>query len=374
MVSQQSTWFQRGRIEFVLYLALACAAVWPLPKHLTTALPLGTEPVETVPLFNLWTLWWNADRAAEGFHDYWQAPIFFPSADAFAFSEPQPTSLVVAPLIWVMETPVAAYNVYLLLSLVLNGWSSFRLLRRLELDWAASFTGGAMVLLLPFVHWQLGVLQLVPLFGIVWTIHALVDLADGPNWRNGLRLGLSVAVTYFLCNHYGLFLCLLLVPTTPWLLGRRLCQWRTWGMIGFGAFICLALIGPMVWTQMEVMHRHDWVRTRDLVETLSARPSDLLVTPWRPQPPLPAELVTPREWPWKLFPGLVKTVLAVVGVLGGLWNSRWRLPSPFLAPVGPSWPVDDHVLHAHSPEAVVLRCVPRTAYRMAHSSGIVPQT
>ncbi|WP_166830960.1 hypothetical protein [Thalassoroseus pseudoceratinae] len=334
MVCYQSTWFRQGRFELILYGLLAVAAVWPMPKSLTTVLPLGTEPVETVPLFNLWTMWWNADRAAEGFYDYWQSPIFFPAADTFAFSEPQPTTLVVAPLIWMMDTPIAAYNCYLLLALSLNGWSSFRLLRRLEVGWAAAFTGGAMVLLLPFVHWQLGVLQLVPIFGIVWTIHALVDIAHGPNWRNGLRLGLSVAVTYFLCNHYGLFLCLLLVPTTPWLLGRKSFDWRAWGMILFGATICVALIGPMVWTQLEVMHRHDWKRSHELIETLSARPSDLLVPPWKPMSPLPAELVTPREWPWKLFPGIVKTVLAVVGIFGGLWKSQWRTATVFLLSFG----------------------------------------
>ena len=330
MMNSLAAWLRRGWIELLLYILLAAAAVWPLPRSLTTALPIGTEPVETVPLFNMWTLWWNADRAAAGFQDYWQAPIFFPSADAFAFSEPQPTALVVAPLIWMMDTPIAAYNVYLLLALTLNGWSSFRLLKRLELSWAAAFTGGAMVLLLPFVHWQLGVLQLVPLFGVVWTIHALVDLADSPTWRRGLRLGLSVAVTYFLCNHYGLFLCLLLVPTVPWLLWRKVLDWRTWGMIVFGAAICLALIGPMVWTQLEVIHRHDWQRDRNLIETLSARPSDLLVMPWEPLQPLPSEYVAERQWPWKLFPGIVKSVLAVVGVLGGLWKSRWRRVTVFL--------------------------------------------
>ncbi len=330
MEKSSAAWLRRGWIELLLYIILAAAAVWPLPKSLTTTLPLGTEPVETVPLFNMWTLSWNADRAAAGFHDYWQAPIFFPEADAFAFSEPQPTALVVAPLIWLMDTPITAYNVYLLLALTLNGWSSFRLLKRLELGWAAAFTGGAMVLLLPFVHWQLGVLQLVPLFGVVWTIHALVDIADRPTWPAGLRLGLSVAVTYFLCNHYGLFLCLLLVPTVPWLLWRKVFDWRTWGMIFFGAVICLALIGPMVWTQLEVIHRHDWERDRSLVETLSARPSDLLVMPWKPLQPLPAEYVTARQWPWKLFPGIVKLGLAVVGVLGGLWKPRWRRVTVFL--------------------------------------------
>ena len=41
------------------YLVLALVLTWPLAAHLGSALPLGTEPVETVPLFNLWTLRWD---------------------------------------------------------------------------------------------------------------------------------------------------------------------------------------------------------------------------------------------------------------------------------------------------------------------------
>ena len=95
------------------YLVLAVAATWPLARNLDDTLPLGTEPVASVPLFNLWTLWWNADRALHLGADYWDAPIFFPAESAFAFSEAQPTTVVVAPLVWASETPAAAYNVYL---------------------------------------------------------------------------------------------------------------------------------------------------------------------------------------------------------------------------------------------------------------------
>src|SRR5205809_220390 len=45
-------------------LAGALAASWPLALHLTTSVSLGTEQEATVPLFNLWTLWWTAHGAA----------------------------------------------------------------------------------------------------------------------------------------------------------------------------------------------------------------------------------------------------------------------------------------------------------------------
>jgi len=68
----------RGAVV-LLFGALAVVWTWPLALHATTHLPLGTESSATVPLFNLWTLRWNADRLAHGYAGYWDAPIFFPN-------------------------------------------------------------------------------------------------------------------------------------------------------------------------------------------------------------------------------------------------------------------------------------------------------
>src|SRR5215207_9025081 len=99
----------------VASLVAAIAVTWPLALHLTTAVPLGTEREATVPLFNLWTLWWTADRAAHAFAGYWDAPIFQPTPGAFTFSEPQTlTDLLVAPLWGLGVPPALVYNVALL--------------------------------------------------------------------------------------------------------------------------------------------------------------------------------------------------------------------------------------------------------------------
>jgi hypothetical protein len=50
-------------IEPMLFLLLAVASTWPLASQIDAAIPTGRERVATVPLFNLWTVWWNADRA-----------------------------------------------------------------------------------------------------------------------------------------------------------------------------------------------------------------------------------------------------------------------------------------------------------------------
>lgn len=313
-------------LEFCLYFALACWATWPLPVHLADSLPQGTESSATVPLFNTWTVWWNADRAQHLYRGYWDAPIFHPQDAAFAFSEPQPTTSLVAPLDWAAGTPVPAYNAYLLLALALNGWSVFFLLRRLDYARLPAFFGGAMVEMLPFVHWQLGVLQLVPLCGVIWTIHALYNFGDEPGIVRGLAAGLAFAATTLLCQHYGLFLSVLLLLGGGWLLGRRLMEWRSWLRLLAGVLVAAVLLSPFLVKQFEVFARHDWNREVGRIRSLSAEPGDYTVPPWPQLMPVRDFATDDRRPHWKLSPGYCKLVLALFGAAVGLirpGRRRW---------------------------------------------------
>ena len=66
----------------LLYAVGAVALTWPLALQPTSGIPLGTEKVATVPLFNLWTLAWNVESLGRGYEGYWQAPIFHPAPHA----------------------------------------------------------------------------------------------------------------------------------------------------------------------------------------------------------------------------------------------------------------------------------------------------
>ncbi|HVV99091.1 MAG TPA: hypothetical protein VHB77_02055 [Planctomycetaceae bacterium] len=307
----------------VLYFALALASTWPLPLHLASALPVGQEGVGTVPLFNLWTIWWNADRAPHDFHGYWDAPIFYPARDTFAFSEAEPTSLIVAPVIWWGHSLVAAYNFYLLGGLFLNGWCTEWLLRHTGLSKGAAVAGGAMLVALPFVHWQLGVLQLIPLCGILWTVHAAWAFGERATWPRAIALGLAFAWSYLLCNYYGLFLSVLLIPSGGWLLGRRLIEWRAWLKLVAAVALSGLLVLPIVWEQLHVAKTNDFTRSSDLISGLSAEAQDFTVPAWEwfPTPHLSGP---DRQRVWKMSPGYLKMMLALVGIVAGLidWRSR----------------------------------------------------
>ena len=331
--------------ELAVFAMLAVGSTWPLARHLDTHLPQGMESVATVPLFTAWTVWWNADRALHGYRGYWDAPIFAPTPGAFAFSEPMPTTLIVAPLVWIAGGhPLLAHNVFLLAGLTLNGWATFQLLRCLRLRWLVCLVGGGMLQILPLVHSELGVLQMVPLGGILWTIYALCLFARRPGARRAWMLAAAFACTYLTCAYYGLFLSLVLLPSVAWLLGKRLCRGRTWCYLAASGGLALLLVAPVLVAQVRIIRTHQLRRGPEWVTHLSASPRDYAVTPWPPrfQPDCPAAWRVPRYF--RLAPGWWKIGLAAIGAALGLWRRRYRrwtlfcltvLVTAFLLSLGP---------------------------------------
>jgi hypothetical protein len=312
-----------GLAELVVCACLAVVSTWPLMERPATCLPLGTESVATVPLLTTWTVWWNADRARHAYLGYWDAPIFAPAQDALAFSEPMSTSVVVAPLIWFGGNPILAHNAFLLAALTLNAWVALVLLRRLGSDRLSALLGGALVGLLPFVHHELGVLQLVPVCGILWTLDRFYQFSRRPDGGRAVWLGVAFATTYLTCAYYGLFLSVLLLFGGGWLLGRRLISGRTWGWLALSAAAFAVLAGPTVAAQLRIAREHGLQRSEDLVDRLAARPADYLTMPV-PQRVTTTEAARITGPGRPLSPGGYCWALAVAGAVCGLIRHRAR--------------------------------------------------
>src|SRR5438093_6178447 len=97
MVSRKNTvrWNRgtclRSCVHLGVSLALgmiAAATVLPLPAHFREAIPQGRESTATVPLLNLWTVGWNAERVRHGWTAFWDGRFFHPFHGSFALSEP----------------------------------------------------------------------------------------------------------------------------------------------------------------------------------------------------------------------------------------------------------------------------------------------
>ncbi len=319
----------------IVFCMCCCAlSLWSVRAVLNqpvSAIPTSIAGSETVPLFNAWTIVWNALQFRTGFAHYWDAPIFFPQTGSFAFSEPQPATLLMAPLILVCGSPALAANAWLILSLTLNGLLTSRLLHQLNVSRIARHVTGTAVVLLPMVHDQLDVLQLVPLWPTLWTWSALIGLSQtirlqpfsgttsGRALRQGLELGVAIFFAAACSIHHFLFLSLLLA-CTGWIL-IPLNLWRRWLP---GALVALSmaliLLMPILLPMSSRLRGRQFERADTAITQLSARAEDLLKVS-------PGALVrTPgvsQRGAWFLCPGWVRLIIAGIAV-GSL---RHRTPN-----------------------------------------------
>lgn len=314
---------QRGVI-FILLLGVAAWSVGPVLRAPSSVIPATNHGIGTVPLFNAWTILWNADRLRNGFADYWNAPIFHPVRGAFAFSEPQPATLLVAPVVWGTASVALAYNAYLLISLVLNGLFSMRLMTRLQMPWLSRLIAGIAMVLHPLAHAQGDVLQLMPLWPILWTIAATIDLRSAVTkqqpasslrqWRTvllkGTELGVAYSSVFAVSVHHGLFFTLLTACSiwvfVPWTHLRRWLPGAVAALI-----VAVGLLMPLLFPMFRILQQYKFDRTESLVAELSAQWSDFLVVSPTAFFRLP-DVSENRSW--HLLPGWCRTVLALLAV------------------------------------------------------------
>lgn len=273
---------------WVTHLVVAVGLTWPVVAHLRTRIPIGTEPTPTVPLFNLWTLRWNAHSFAHVLHGYWDAPIFFPTRGAFALSEPQPLTGFWFTLLSPLTGATGAYNLILIGFIVANGVAGTALAYRLHQVWArtddpSADPGGpastaALVLVgvlcqaLPFVFNQLGVIQLIPLFPTLFALERLLAYRLKPGFAPTLGLGVAVAAQNLVSGYYGLFALWVLAIVAPILLFGRVRIGPLLRHAAAGGFLALALAGPWALAQQHLTTEYSW--DTDTVVGLSATPSE----------------------------------------------------------------------------------------------------
>src|ERR1044071_576061 len=184
-------------VPAALCLLAAIVATWPLLPSLAGALPLRTEHEATVPLFNLWSLWWDADRARHGFSGLWNAPIFHPLEGTFTFSEPMLLQgVTLSPLWWMHAPPALIYNLAILGILACNGLATRSLARALGAPREAALLAALAGVTLPYTAKVLGVLPVLPLFGAIWALAALLRFGEEGGWRPAALAVLSFAAQF----------------------------------------------------------------------------------------------------------------------------------------------------------------------------------
>lgn len=350
------------------YCALSLLLTYPLIFQVTTDLPLGTEPAATVPLFNLWTLLWNADRLTTLYQGYWHAPIFFPTPGAFALSEPQPlTGLFFAPLYHATTNAIFAYNFVFLLHLALNGVGAYCLARTTRVSQFASFLTGVLAQALPFVTNEWGVLQLTAVYPIFFTLTAFMKWSRDPTPINALLLTIWFTSVFWTSVYYGLFLVLFIglygtlsfthiimdivkTKKKPSFQQQKLgfaClkNFAVSGLLVLG--ISALLLFPMIAGQLR--YTAEYSRSESTIQSNSAQLIDYLRLGSR---------VGGTHLPWvaqdggsgqRLYSGTGVLILGITGAIIGIWrgNRRWvqyallSIGVAFLLSLGFNWTIGE---------------------------------
>ncbi len=316
----------RRLAPFLLCLLMAIIATWPLLPSLARALPLGTEHETTVPLFNLWTLWWDADRAPHGFQGLWNAPIFHPLEGTFTFSEPLLLQgVALSPLWWMGLPPALIYNLAILGTLVCNGLATRSLARALGATRNAALLAALAGVTLPYTAKVLGVLPVLPLFGTIWALAALIRFGKEGGWRPAALAVLSFAAQFLAGEQMALLsLPFLLVAGLAALAEQRFRIRSVAQLAALGIVGALAL-APIAGTVSAFHEKYHFSRSDEVVTALSATPRDFATRPGSARFAFP-----PREDDYMgdtggLFPGFLLLGLGLAGAWLGWRQGERRL-------------------------------------------------
>ncbi|HET6284118.1 MAG TPA: hypothetical protein VFH73_24385 [Polyangia bacterium] len=303
--------------------ALVCT--WPLALRLASALPLGTESAATIPLFDLWTLWWSADRVGHGYAGLWNAPIFHPTQGTFTFSEPLllPGALA-APLFALHAPPALIHNLVLLAILAGNGALACRLARALGAPRLPALLAGVLMVALPFLAKMQGELPLLALAGTLAALGGLVRFGDDGRTRHAVAAAAGIVAEALCCQQLALFSLPFVAAAALVALAQRHFERGALVHVGAAALAAGLALFLCARTPLRVHREEGFARAEELVESLSARPADFFTRPSGAVVPFPPE-EDPSVYTGGLFPGVLVLGLAF---LGARWpppdRCRWR--------------------------------------------------
>ncbi len=308
-------------------LSMAIASTWPLARHLATSVPLGTESAPTIPVFDVWTLWWSADRFLHAYAGLWNAPIFHPTQGAFAFSEPLllPGALV-APLFALHAPPALAHNVALLTLLSSGGFFATRLVRGLGAPRLPALLAGVLMVGLPFFSKMQGELPVLGIGGMLAALDGLVRFGGDGRTRHAATAAAGVIAQALISQQLALFSSLFVGAAGLLALGQRGFDRGSVARLTGAALVAAVLVAMVARSPLRVHEQFGFERDADLVQSLSARPLDFLSRPQGALLPFP-RAEDPAAYTQGLFPGVLVLALAFFGASRPPregQSSRWR--------------------------------------------------
>jgi hypothetical protein len=282
-------------------------------------------PSDGDPIFCLYLLKWVGHEAGRRFAGFWDPPFFHPARGVLAYSDHLFGPGLVATA-WNALVPgwVGAYNVLLLSSFALSGWTLAWVLRRSGRSWPAAFAGGLIYAFCPFRWDELPHIQVLFMAAIPLVLWSFDRLLAAPSWARGAAFLAAYAVHLsggsYLAGMIQFPLLVLAVNRAPELWRRRQeLGRRGWAVLALTAAAAAGLLGATFWEYWRIQAQEhlawetgaqrEWGAT--LLSYLQPGRFNLLGPLW------PASVDRPEN---SLFPGLTAVALCIAG----LWARRRR--------------------------------------------------
>lgn len=304
-------------IATLLVSAVSLAAMWPVPLHVGSVIGAHVDA-----LFGAWRLAWIADSLSSAPAALFHPPIFYPHRWTLAYSDSILLSgALAAPLRWSGVSPLAAYNTFVMFSVLASGLAAMTLGKVITGSWLAGALAGIIYTVNPHRMEHLERLELlttaaVPLLFVLW--HQAVR-------RNSsgfaLMAGAAVAVQWYTGMYIGLFLaCIAPLVLLDLIWTTRADRGRLAAGFVAGGVLAAALVAPSVWPYLQARQQlgerqpEEIIAYSATIENFAAvHPRNALYANW-----LAANGAPERH----LFPGVTAIVLAVVGLCASSGRTR----------------------------------------------------
>jgi len=314
---------------FLVFAFLAIAMTFPLVFHMSERIPGDLED----PLYNVWVMAHNIQKAFEGGRGLWNTNAFYPHQGTLLYADAiMALSAFAWPLSALSGSILFAYNGLFIFSFFLSAAGMFLLVDHLLRDRMAAFLAGLVFAFFPYNFAHLTHLELL-FYG--WMPFCLLFLHRYFETFKGRDLFIASAffiVQTLSCAYYGLFFGLALAVLVP-VFAFKSGTWREPRFYVHAAAcigLCAAILLPVFVPYIQVHRKMAFKRTPEAVALHSAQLQHFLSVP-------PGNVLLGR-WTsgWgnqemQIFPGI--TILAG---LGWGWVRRRRMARR-IHPVRPLW-------------------------------------
>jgi hypothetical protein len=315
---------------FAFFLIFTIILTWPVAIRLNTAVPDLGEP-----LLNTWILDWDLYSITNAPSHIYDANIFHPSKSPLAYSENLfGIAIIVLPFYLLGFTPLAVYNIALLLGFAFCGYGAFVLGRTLTRSTPAGLVAGILYSFVNFRVDHLAHLQFVWGGWMPLMLAALLHYWRRPTIRNAILYGLCALMNGLTNIHPFLFgtTALVLSIALLALLATRF-KWRTLIGAASATILAAALMIPVLLPYKHVSEEYGMVRDRGAALWGSATWTDWLSATGRSR--AYGEIADPKNVQGEkiLFPGLMMLFLTASALL----IDRRKLPVALDARPVPRW-------------------------------------